>query len=76
MDMAALEADVHHQTFAVDDLIHWLNIVAVRWPDARLGRSGHGTGNINVYQDGEYRAVIDLGGGRVELTDFDEPDED
>lgn len=59
--------------FSLAELIHWLGIIDMRWPGATLGRSANGTGNILVYQDGEYRALLELR-DPVCLTDFDEPE--
>ncbi|OTR10112.1 Uncharacterised protein [Mycobacteroides abscessus subsp. abscessus] len=46
--------------FSLAELIHWLGIIDIRWPGATLGRSANGTGNTVVYQDGEYRALLEL----------------
>lgn len=66
--------DIYHAPFSISELTHWLHIAELRWPGAELRRSREGTGNIVIYQDGEYRAVLQLG-ERPFLTDFDEPDD-
>lgn len=59
--------------FSLAELIHWLGIIDIRWTGATLGRLANGTGNILVYQDGEYRALLELR-DPVCLTNFDEPE--
>ncbi|WP_078278589.1 hypothetical protein [Mycobacteroides franklinii] len=59
--------------FSPAELVRWLGIIELRWPGATLGRSANGTGNIVVYQDGEYRALLELH-NPVGLIDFDEPE--
>jgi len=62
----------------IDDLVHWLTIAKLRWgagdEPVTVGRATDDSGDIFVYQDGEYRARLKLD-ERPWLTDFDEPEE-
>ncbi len=46
--------------FKLANLITWLNIAQLRWgDDARVTGRLEGSG-LNIYQDGVYRAAVDL----------------
>ena len=54
--------DVHYRPFQLALLIDILNNCATQFPGCRLGRSGHGIGNLCIYDRyGSYVGVIDLG---------------
>ena len=55
-----MPTDTFYRMFSLAELIAVLRDIEREIPDAMVGRSGNGTGNLCIYQDGEYVGVVEL----------------
>lgn len=71
--MVESKMPVFYRPFSVLDLMAVLQEVERRIPLAQVGRSRQGTGNLLVYDDGDYVGMIELH-DPPRFSDFSEDD--
>jgi hypothetical protein len=59
-------------SFKLADLIHWLEIAQSRWDGEVTARRSGST--LAIFQDGNYRAAVDLDDERPYLSGFADAD--